>query len=98
MKLTKNMIYKPSTEATELYLSADNNGRLYPSIMAVVANLAKKRARGIYNAEQATAAFFHIMTAQAQEYKRDFGYMFTVCERWTAAQDMRDFYEAEGMI
>lgn len=32
--------------------------------------------------------------AMAKKYKKDFGYMFTVTERWTVAADMaQDFIE-----
>ena len=88
MKITKSMFYNPSPEARELFLCADNNGLAYPQICAVVSNLARKYKKGIFNAEQATVAFFHIMTAEAKRYARDFGYMFSVTERWTAAADM----------
>lgn len=92
MKITKSMYYNPTEESKELYLCTENESALYPSICAVVANLEKKIAKGIYNAEQATAAFFHITTAASVQYKKDFGYSFSVTERWTAAQDLRDEY------
>lgn len=98
MKRTKSMYYNPTAESRELSLYAENESVLYPQIMAIVANLAKKADKGIYDAEKATLAFFHLMTEASRRYKKDFGYSFDVTARWTAAQDMRDYYTEEGYI
>lgn len=98
MKKTANMIYKPSEEARELYLVANNESRLYPMIQAVEKNLAKKIVKGVYDAEKATVAFFHVATEASRQYMRDYGYAFSVTDRWTAAQDMRDDFIREYNI
>lgn len=95
MKKTSSMVYKPTVESRELYLVTTNGSRIYPAIVAVENKLAKKIARGIYDAEKATAAFFRITTEASKQYMKDYGYMFSVTERWTAAQDMRDSFISE---
>ena len=95
MKRTKSMIYKPSDEAQECYIVATNESRLYPMIQAIENNLSKKIVKGIFDAEKATEAFFHVTTEVSKKYLKDFGYAFTVTERWTAAQDMRDSFLSE---
>ena len=95
MQKTSSMVYRPSEEARELYLVADNESRLYPMKQAIENNLIKKIAKGIFDAEKATEAFFHLATAASNQYKKDFGYAFNVTERWTAAQDLRDDFIAE---
>lgn len=95
MKRTRNMIYKASEEARELYLVADNEGRLYPMRQAIEANLTKKMNKGIFDADKAIEAFYYLMDAASKQYKKDFGYMFSVTERWTAAADMASDYIEE---
>ena len=92
MKITKSMIYRPTAESRELTLCTENNGQAYPMICAVIANLARKMKKGVFDKEQATAAFYHVTTAEAKRYYKDFGYMFTVTERWTAAADVLEGY------
>lgn len=94
MKRTSNMIYRASEEARELYLCADNESTLYPMKQAIEANLIKKMQKGIFDGKKAIEAFYYLMDAMAKKYKKDFGYMFTVTERWTVAADMaQDFIE-----
>lgn len=98
MNRTSSMIYRPSDEAQECYIVATNESRIYPMIQAIESNLIKKINKGIFDAEKATMAFFHVMTEVSRKYMKDFGYAFTVTERWTAAQDMRDsFLEEYGL-
>lgn len=98
MKKTANMIYRPSAESRELYLVADNESKLYPMKCAIESNLIKKLEKGVYDAEKATIAFFHLTTEASRQYMKDFGYAFNVTERWTAAQDMRDDFISEYNI
>lgn len=52
MKRTKNMIYKASDEARELFLYATNESALYRQmIKPAIENLKKKVAKGTYDAE-----------------------------------------------
>lgn len=95
MKRTKSMIYRPSEESRELYLVTDNESKLYPIKCAIENNLTKKLKKGVYDAEKATMAFFHLTTEASKQYMKDFGYAFNVTERWTAAQDMRNSFLSE---
>ena len=93
MKRTKSMIYNPSIEARELLLVATNEGKLYSSmIVPIVRNMARKMAKGTFDADKAIDAFYHVADAASKQYNKDFGYLFTVTERFTAAKDMVDYY------
>lgn len=96
MKRTKNMIYKPTIESNELFLYATNDGDLYRSMICpIIASLKKKATKGIYNAEKATDAFYHVATEASNHYFRDFGYKFNVTDRYTVACEMVDYYNEE---
>jgi len=92
MTKTKNMFYQTSQEATELFLYATNTSELYPQICAIVRNLAKKLAKGIYDSDKAIIAFYHVVNTANNLYKKWYGYGFSVTDRYTAAVDMRDYY------
>ena len=98
MKKTKNMIIKKSDEARELFLCATNEGRLYPAVVSVVRNLAKKYKKGIFDGEKAIEAFYPIATAEAKIYCKEFArveeypVIFDVTTRYTAAADMVNYY------
>jgi hypothetical protein len=49
-------------------------------------------AKGVFNADKAIDAFYHVADAASKQYHKDFGYLFTVTERFTAATDMVDYY------
>ena len=96
MKRTKNMVYNPTTEARELFLYATNDGDLYRQMISpIIANLKRKVAKGIYDAEKAIDAFYHVATEASNHYCRDFGYKFSVQDRFTAAVEMADYYSEE---
>ena len=96
MKRTKNMVYAPSTESRELFLYATNDGDLYRSMISpVIASMKKKVAKGIYDAGKAQDAFYRIATEASNHYYRDFGYKFSVQDRFTAAVEMADYYTEE---
>ena len=91
MKHTKSMKYEPSAESRELYLYATNNGDLYRSqIQYIENNLRKKMEKGIFGRKKAVDAFYYAAENAAKMYKKDFGYMFNVTDRYTAAVDMCD--------
>lgn len=94
MKRTKTMIYKPTEESCELFLYATNDGNLYRSMtQPVIDNLKKKLAKGIYDADKAVDAYYHIATAASNKYNKDFGYAFSVADRFTVAVDMEAYYK-----
>lgn len=85
--------YTPSEQADELFLFATNDERTYNMCMAVVENLRKKYRRGTYDADRAIDAFFHAATFASLQYSHLFGGpRFKVSERFTAAQDLRDYF------
>ena len=96
MKITKNMVIRPSGEARELALFAENDSQIYrQSIKPTIDNLRRKVARGTYDAQKAIIAFYYVADAASRKYNKDFGYSFTVTERCTAAADLLDFFEDE---
>lgn len=96
MKRTKNMVYQESEGSRELFLYATNDGDLYRSMVSpIIANLKKKAAKGIYDAEKAADAFYYVATEASRHYCRDFGYSFSVTDRFTVAVDMAEYYKDE---
>jgi len=96
MKHTKSMIYKPTEESRELVLYATNTGELYRGITtAIINNLSRKYKRGIYDKEKAVDLWFNLATQASNLYNRDFGYKFTVQERYTAAVEFEDYYKEQ---
>lgn len=96
MKRTKSMIYKETTESRELFLYATNDGDLYRSMISpIIANLKRKAEKGVYDAEKAVDAFYPVATEASRHYNRDFGYSFSVTDRFTVAVDMADYYKEE---
>ena len=98
MKLTKNMVFKESAEATELYVYCLNNGKLYRNMQACYTNLDRKRKKGVYDSLKAIELFYCVANKATEMYNKEFGYKFTVTERWTAATMLRDCYENDGEI
>lgn len=93
MKRTSSMIYKETTESRELFLVATNDGELYRrQIVPTIKNLGKKLAKGIFDKNKAIDAFYYVAQSASQQYKKDFGYMFTVQERFTAATDILEHF------
>lgn len=92
MTRTSSMMYTPSDEARELFMCAVNNGDVYPQVQAVIANLKKKYKKGIYDADKAVDAWYNVATQESRIYNRDYGYSFTVTERFTCAVDMEEYY------
>lgn len=96
MKRTKNMIYNPTTEAYELFLYATNDGKLYRRMIeAVLDNLEKKIKKGEYNREKAVDAWYYVATEASKNYEKEFGYRFSVADRFTVATDMAEYYEEQ---
>lgn len=90
------MSYKPTEEARELFLYATNDGDLYRQMITpVITNLKKKLAKGVYDADKAVDAYYHIATEASNKYYKDFGYAFGVADRFTVAVDMEAYYREE---
>lgn len=90
MKHTKNHVVELSVEARELALFADNEREVYPRIIAAVNCCHKHFKRGKYDEKKAIDAFYYVADFAARLYNRNFGYMFTVTERYTAAAILLD--------
>ena len=96
MKRTKNMVYNPTTEANELFLYAVNDGKLYRRMINnVLDNLEKKIKNGVYDREKAVDAWYYVATEASKNYEKDFGYRFSVTDRFTVAVDMAEYYEEQ---
>ena len=96
MKRTKSMIYIESAEATELFLYTVNHADLYRRmIVPVIQNLQKKATKGIYNADKAVDLWYNVANEASKLYNKDFGYMFTVTERFTVATKLEAYFEDE---
>lgn len=95
MTRTKSMIYKPTTESNELYIYIVNTERLYHQrIVPTIENLKKKYKKGIYDKEKAIDLWYYTATAGSDLYNKDFGYRFTVQDRFTVATDLESrFFE-----
>lgn len=86
--------------AYELYLYANNDARIYTSIIkTTIANLAKKYSRGVYDEEKAVVAWVHVMDAAAKLYAHDFGgiwyNVFGPATREEAGRLMLEYWEEE---
>lgn len=96
MTRTKSMTYNVTTESRELFMYATNNGDLYRSmITAVINSLRKKAIKGIYDGNKAIDIWYRVATEASNRYYKDYGYKFSVTDRYTVAVDMKDYYEEE---
>ncbi len=96
MKRTKNMTYNPTTESNELYIYIVNTERLYRQrIQPTLANLKKKFDKGIYDKEKAIDLWYYTATAGSEMYNRDYGYSFSVQDRFTVATDLEAYYRED---
>lgn len=95
MKRTKSMIHTPSDEARELFVYAVNDSQTYHYIKeSLIPNFRKHYKKGMYDPNKAVDAYYRAATMASNNYNKDFGYKFSVTERFTAAVDMeKDFRE-----
>lgn len=99
MKRTKNMIYNPTVESQELFLYTVNDGYLYEhQIMPIVNNLRKKAIKGIYDSEKAVDLYYNLATSASEKYFKDFGYKFSVQDRFTAAVEFEKYYKEDHVF
>lgn len=96
MKHTKSMVYKPSVESHELFLYTTNNGDLYEHMTTcIIENLKKKAKKGVYDSEKAVDLYYNLATAGSKAYCKDFGYSFSVQDRFTCAVELEAYYKEE---
>lgn len=99
MTRTKSMIYKETVESRELFLYATNDGGLYRRMITpTIENLRKKAVKGNYDKEKAIDAYYYVATEASKMYNKDFGYSFSVQDRFTAAVDMEEFYREDEVF
>ena len=96
MKRTKNMTYENTTESRELFLYTTNNAELYKKmITSIIDSMKKKAEKGVYDKDKAVDAFYRVATEGSNRYYKDYGYRFSVGDRWTTAVDMEKYYREE---
>lgn len=96
MKITKNMYVENTDESKELEVFAINDRYIYLyQIKPVISNLQRKYVKGIFDATKAITAFYYVTTAASNKYYVDYGYKFSVTERWTAAYNLLENYMEE---
>lgn len=99
MKRTKSMIYKETVESRELFLYTTNDGELYRKMITpTIESLRKKAAKGQYDKEKAVDAYYYITTEASKRYNKDFGYSFSVQDRFTAAVEMEEYYRDDEIF
>lgn len=99
MKRTRNMIYKETQESRELFLYAVNSGELYQMMIeSVIKSLRKKAIKGTYENEKAVDAYYRVACKASEMYKKDFGYSFSVQDRFTVAVEMESYYREDNIF
>ena len=96
MTHTKSMRYQATVESSELFGYATNNSELYrQAITPAITNLRKKAQKGIYDSEKAVDLWYAVATTASNQYGKDYGYTFSVQDRYTVAVDMEEYYREE---
>lgn len=99
MKRTKNMIYKETVESNELFLYIINDGYLYEHhTMPIINNLKKKAKKGVYDSNKAVDLYYNLATAGSDKYNKDFGYKFSVQDRFTCAVELEKYYKEDHVF
>jgi len=93
------MQYEETVESNELLLYAINDGNLYQSRIApLILNLRSKAIKGTYDVERAVDAYFYVATEASKQYYKEFGYSFSVKDRFSAAVDMEMHYREDHVF
>lgn len=96
MKRTKNMVYQETNESRELFVYSNNKSIVYYKALApVLENLKKHCKSGNYDTDRAIDAWYRVATIASNEYKKDFGYPFSVGDRFTVAVELEKYYREE---
>ena len=96
MKRTRSMIYQETTESRELMLYTVNDGVLYGGIItAVMNNLRKHYRKGQYNTDRAIDSWYAVATEASKKYNKDFGYSFSVQDRFTVAVELEKYFKED---
>jgi hypothetical protein len=96
MTRTSSMIYKETAEANELYIYTVNTESLYRQrITPTLVNLSKKMKKGTYDKDKAVDLWYYTATAASDLYGREYGYRFSVQDRFTVATDLEAYYRED---
>ncbi len=72
---------------------AINDGGFYrDKTKPLIESLRKKAKKGEYNVDKAVDAYYDVVCEASKMYEKDFGYSFSVADRFTAAVDMEKYY------
>jgi hypothetical protein len=83
-------------EVRELQSYMENDSQVYHSrLVPIFKNLQKKKAKGIYQHELAVKVMMYAVNDSNKNYKKDFGYSFSVPVRKAVARNMVKNMEAE---
>lgn len=78
----------------ELVLYIKNDSQIYNNCtMAVVKNLARKKAKGVYDKDLAVKAFEYVAKSGANKYTKEFGDTFNPATRNAVAKELLNEYE-----
>lgn len=87
---------------SELWQYTVNEHDLHKMQQAIIANLAAKKARGVYKRDLAVKGFLPLVEAGAKKYAKEFGgtwhQMFDVPTRKAVAKELVDSFEAEHAL
>ena len=61
----------------------------------IINNLRKKAQKGTYDSNKAVDAWYPVATTASDKYHKDYGYKFSVQDRYTVAVDMERYYREE---
>lgn len=99
MKRTKSMQYQETVKSRDLCLYAINNGDLYRHMTTpLIANLKKMADKGMYDVEKAVDAYYNIACEASKMYEKEFGYSFSVTDRFTTAVDLEENYRDDEIL
>lgn len=84
------------TEVRELELYVENDSQIYHSrLIPIYKNFQRKKANGTYKHELAVKGMMYAVNDSNKNYKKDFGYSFSVPVRQAVARKMVKFFEVE---
>ena len=100
MKRTSSMKdYSPTIESNELFLYASNTSSLYYNmIVPTITSLRKKTAKGVYDIEKAIDSYYYIACEASKMYNKEFGYSFSVSDRFRAAVELEKYYRQDNVF
>ena len=96
MKRTASMKYNPTTESRELLLYTEHNLKIFDRhLMPAILNLERHAKKGVYDEQKAIDLLYYVTTAASDEYNKEFGYKFSVADRFTAAVELEQIIKAD---